>query len=313
MRRGPLSDPAFKGQFSGHETFPLRLLWLRKAYDAVSEFEDGAPRSLFIDPAAIIRFGVGRNMVTSIRHWALACDIIEEGDGYYLPTALGDFLFGVNGRDPFMENAATAWLVHWLVAGHAERTTTWYWAFNYLNSQTFNHEVLAEPIFVFCKERKRERTTATTIKRDVECFVRSYVPRTGGKFSDDMMEPLLAELGLIRSAGPKSFAFRRGSKPGLPDGIIHFALLDFWKRFAPETRTLAVETIAFEPGAPGRVFKLDEHSLVERLVGIEEASAGVFVWSDTAGVRNITCHNLEIDPFKLLKAAYDSGGRRRAA
>ena len=99
MRRGPLSDPAFKGQFSGHETFPLRLLWLRKAYDAVCQFKGAAPRSLFADPESIIRFGVGRNMVTAIRHWALACNVICEQEGRYRPTALGHFLFGKGGRE----------------------------------------------------------------------------------------------------------------------------------------------------------------------------------------------------------------------
>ena len=216
MRRGPLSDPTFKGQFSGHETFPLRLLWLRKAYDAVSQHEDGAPRSLFTDPGAIIRFGVGRNMVTAIRHWALACNIIYEQNGYYLPAALGNFLFGEDGRDPFIEHAATTWLVHWLIAGHAERTTTWYWAFNHLSSGSFDRETLAKPIFAFCKEQKRERTTATTIKRDVECFVRSYVPRTAGKFSDDMMEPLLAELGPDSRRRSQNVCLSPGSQARTP-------------------------------------------------------------------------------------------------
>ena len=313
MRRGPLSDPAFKGQFSGHETFPLRLLWLRKAYDAVCQYEGDAPRSLFADPESIIRFGVGRNMVTAIRHWALACDVIYEQEGCYRPAALGDFLFGKDGRDPFIERAATSWLVHWLIAGHAERTTTWYWAFNYLTSQSFDRDALAKPILAFCKERKRERTTAMTIKRDVECFVRSYVPRTDSKFSDDMMEPLLAELGLIRPAGPKTFTFCRGPKRGLPDGVFHFALLEFWKGYAPDSKTLAVEVVSYEPGSPGRVFKLDEHSLAERLARIEEASGGAFIWTDTAGVRNVSCQSLAIDRFALLDTAYADQPRRRAA
>lgn len=317
MRRGPLSDPAFKGQFSGHETFPLRLLWLRKAFDAVRESvrsnTDGAPRTLFSDPEAIARFGVGRNMVAAIRHWALACGVIEEDGNLYWPTELGGFLFGEEGRDPYLERSATTWLIHWQIAGHADRTTTWYWAFNYLSSQSFDRAALAKPIYAFCQERERERTTATTIKRDVECFVRSYLPRTDGKFSDDMMEPLLAELGLIRPAGPKTFAFRRGPKPGLPDGVFHYALLDFWKEFAPVAKTLAVEAIAFEPGGPGRVFKLDEQSLTERLARIEEASGGAFIWTDTAGVRNVSCRSLAIDPFALLDTAYNDGAGRKAA
>ncbi len=37
MLRGPLGQPGVKTRFAGHETFPLRRLWLRKAYDAVCE------------------------------------------------------------------------------------------------------------------------------------------------------------------------------------------------------------------------------------------------------------------------------------
>ena len=143
--------------------------------------------------------------------------------------------------------------------------------------------------------------------------MRSYVPRSDSKFSDDMMEPLLAELGLIRPAGPKTFAFRRGPKPGLPDGVFHFALLEFWKGFAPASKTLAVEVITYEPGSPGRVFKLDEHSLTERLARIEEASHGTFIWTDTAGVHNVSCQSLDIDPLALLDTAYADQPRRRAA
>jgi hypothetical protein len=77
MLRGPITDSEFKGQFSGHETFPLRHLWLRKAFDAV---EPGAPRTIFSSPDSIVTFGVGKNMALAIRHWALACGIIEEDE-----------------------------------------------------------------------------------------------------------------------------------------------------------------------------------------------------------------------------------------
>ena len=48
-----LTDPATKVQFAGHDTFPLRLLWLKKAYDAV---RDGADKGLFQRPDAIARW-----------------------------------------------------------------------------------------------------------------------------------------------------------------------------------------------------------------------------------------------------------------
>jgi len=65
MMRGLITADRFKGQFSGHETFPLRHLWLRKAYDAV---ERGAPRTVFRAPESIVTFGVGKNMALAIRY-----------------------------------------------------------------------------------------------------------------------------------------------------------------------------------------------------------------------------------------------------
>lgn len=314
MLRGPLSDPDFKGQFSGHETFPLRHLWLRKAYDAVKNSRASiAPRSVFADDDAIIRFGAGKNMVSSIRHWALTCEIIAEESSGYVTMPLGDFLFSDAGVDPFMESPATIWLIHWIIAGRPERATTWYWAFNHFSLQSFDREALARPIFEYAQERKRERASAATIKRDVECFIRSYVHRADGKFSDDVMEPILAELGLIRAIGSKMFEFRRGPKPSLADGIFNFALHEFWSRYAPDQGTLNVEAAVFEPGSPGRVFKLDEHSLIDRLARIDQTSNGAFLWSDTAGVRNVSRRKDKIRPFELLSIAYQTDRTRRAA
>ena len=44
-----------KLQFSGHETFPLRQLWLRKAYLAVAEAgnDASAAKKIFSDDAAV--------------------------------------------------------------------------------------------------------------------------------------------------------------------------------------------------------------------------------------------------------------------
>ena len=312
MLRGPLAAPGFRGHFSGHETFPLRHLWLRKAYDAVTGAKP-ARRNLFIDPEAIITFGVGKNMVTSIRHWALTCSIIEEEGEVYRPTALGKFLFDLeSGRDPFMESPATIWLMQWLIAGSAERSTTWFYAFNHLTALTFDRESVARLIREFCAG-KGWRTSAATIKRDVECFIRSYVRHQEARASDDAFEPVLVELGLIRSVGGRHFEFRRGPKPSLPDGIFLYALDDFWQRTAIGQSTLAVEQLAYEPGSPGRVFKMDEFSLIERLACIEESSGGRFLWSDTAGVRAVARRSIIHDGLAVLDLAYGSPARRKAA
>jgi hypothetical protein len=309
--RGPITTDDFKGQFSGHETFPLRHLWLRKAYDAV---ERGALRTIFSGPESIVTFGVGKNMALAIRHWALACSIIEEINTRVRPTDLGTSLFGGDRPwDSYMERPATAWLVQWQVAGDPRMTTTWYWAFNHLSAQTFDHDALSSSILQYCRARKWSRIAEKTVTRDVECFIRSYVPRIEKVAGEDALEPVLAELGLIRLVAGRRYEFRRGPKPSLPDGVFAYALHAFWDRHAPTASTLSVEAIAYEPGSPGQVFKLDENSVVERLTAMEEVTRGRIVWSDTAGVRQVLRVKPVSNPLALLASAYRTDPEKRRA
>lgn len=311
MLRGAITAKDFKGHFSGHETFPLRHLWLRKAFDAV---ESGAPRTVFSDPQSIVTFGVGKNMALAIRHWALACGVIEERGTRVTPTELGKSIFGGERPwDPYMEAPATAWLVQWHVAGDPKMTTTWYWAFNHLAAQTFDHEALRSSILQYANARQWSRIAEKTVTRDVECFIRSYVPRIDKATGEDALEPVLAELGLIRPVGKRLYEFRRGPKPSLPDGVFAYALNEFWSRHASSAATLSVEAIAYEPGSPGRVFKLDENSVVERLAAIEDMTRGRFVWSDSAGVRQVLRAKPIINPLSLLASAYRRENEKRRA
>ena len=99
----------------------------------------------------------------------------------------------------------------------------------------------------------------------------------------------------------------------MPDGVFLFALHEFWQSFAPQQNTLAIESIIFEPGSPGRVFKLDEFSVTERLVQIDEVSGGRFGWSESAGIRNVARQDDSIDKWELLSLAYPPHSIRRTA
>ncbi|MBC8136407.1 MAG: DUF4007 family protein [Fibrella sp.] len=53
--------------FSGHQTFVFRYPWLKKGVDALTR-----DPAVFRSPDAIVRLGVGKNMVDAIRHWTLS-------------------------------------------------------------------------------------------------------------------------------------------------------------------------------------------------------------------------------------------------
>jgi hypothetical protein len=84
--------PSFR--FSGHETFVCRYAWLPKA---VLHLSDGKNANLFSnEDDAMVRLGVGKNMVRSIRFWAETAGIIEPlGDHKeYAVTRFGQELLG---------------------------------------------------------------------------------------------------------------------------------------------------------------------------------------------------------------------------
>lgn len=296
-----------KPQFAGHETFPLRLLWLKKAYDAV---KDGAGLRTFQEPSAIAAFGVGRNMAQSMRYWALAAGMIEERDGQLWPTELGRLLLDDDGLDPYLETSATVWLTHWGLASTPQMTTTTYFAFNIFQSLEFDPAVLAAELFALA-EARAWRASAMTIKRDVEVLLRGYVRKTSGSL-EDAAEPLLAELGLIREIRSGHFEFVRGAKPSLPDAVFALALMDFWHSTAPSASSLSAEQVCYLPGSPGRVFKLDEDSVATKLMAMGSLTDGKLRWTDTAGLRQIQ-KAADFDPLPRLIEAYGVRASRAAA
>lgn len=305
MRKG-IFESGTRVQFAGHETFPLRLLWLKKAYDAVA---GGAPVGTFVEQEAIATFGVGRNMAASMRHWAVACGFVGEQDRLLAPTPLGEAVLSDGGWDPFVESPATVWLAHWAIASTPEMTTTTYYAFNALTAIEFDPDGLAGELLTMAGDLGW-RATRGTLKRDVEVMLRGYVRRRGQQ-GEDAAEPLLAELGLIREARLGGwYEFVRGPKPTLHDAVFAYALDAFWKRRGGSTVT--AEQVSYAAGSPGRVFKLDEDAVVARLMAMPHLTRGAWGWTDTAGLRQLQRIS-EVDPLTLLAEAYGASRDVRAA
>lgn len=302
--------PGSRPQFSGHETFPLRQLWLRKAWQAV---DAGAAASPFGTDDAIIDFGVGKNMVSSIRFWATACRVIREEGDAYVTTPLGDTLFSNNGLDPYCEHPATAWLIHWLLANSCDKTATWYFLFNHVTQGVFDRDAVVAAVMEGLEEFSRttpnaRKVSLATLKRDVDCCIRSYVPRAAGESPEEMSEPLLGELGLIQQNARSNFEFRRGAKKSLPDGIFAYALLDYWQRQATGS-VLAFERVAHDFGSPGRVFKLHDDAIADRLMALSDLTGGELQWTEQSGIRQVTRRggvlaDIEQAKNKILRTAY---------
>ena len=295
--------------FSGHETFPFRYTWLKKAVDAVA-----ADPCAFYAEDAMVKLGVGKNMVSSIRHWGLATGMLEETAGQrgsrvrpLAPTDLGRSLFLDGGWDPFLEDPGTLWLLHWQLVNRPERATTWWWVFNQYPGTIFTRADIQEALGTLGAQSGWTRVTSASLKRDVDVFIRTYAPqRRRNALLEDTLDCPLVELGVIHaSSQQQTLVLVRSDHESLPDAIFACALAEYLRRRSSEARTVTLEELAFGAGAPGRAFCLDEPGLLGRLDRIETLTDGGVVFDETAGLKQIYVHTAP-DPTALLRRYYDS-------
>lgn len=302
--------------FSGHETFPLKYGWLKKVYDIVSNSDEPDARKVFSSDDAIANFGVGKNMVSSMRHWAqLANILIIDHDTKFLRlTNFAEDFFSEEGLDPWLEHNATLWLIHWNIAKKSS-LFTYYWVFNYLNRNEFNREQIAISIMNVLRDNQHELPSPLTLKRDIECFVRNYTHKSANKsgiFSEENIESPLSELNLIKRLPHDRFSIQRGYKPHLPLEVFLYALTWFWKEHFPSTNTLSLESATYDPESPGRLFFLDEDAVVSYAFEAEALKRIGISWSETAGLRQfITTKNLHEIFKKAEKQLKSSYGKER--
>lgn len=308
----------YSPKFSGHETFPLRFGWLKKAYDAVEASNaQGEKQNPFRDEAAIAKFGVGKNMVASMQHWAEVTGFIaknlepaEDDKRVIINTPLADAVLNTEGHDPYLENPATSWIVHWNLVSKPT-CTTWYWSFNHFNYGIFDREQLQSALASVCAERGwSKRASLPTLKRDVECFVRTYSakPLKAGEGLDASIDGPLVELGLLDATGKRDgFRFNFGEKPNLSDECFAYIIFDYWEQhIGAQTNSVSLEALALNPSSPGRCLLLDIDSLTRRLERLEQVTQGKLWLDPSAGLKELRKRITisDVEKVQMLKSIY---------
>ncbi len=285
-----LTTSEYTPHFSGHESFHLRYGWLKKAYDEVKKTIEtgGDTLKTFTDADAIARFGVGKNMVAAIRFWATACDVLSYENGKIGLGELGNRLIDDSGYDPYLEDPASIWLIHWNLASNLSRTT-FFWAFNYFNENSFSKKLMEKRLIEFADKHDWKKVNTGTVDKDISVLLNTYTMapiRKKGSKEDSLTSPL-SELGLIRqNTDDKDYHLGWGTKPNLSDAVFLYSLLSFWEKYS-SANTLNIQSIFLEPGSPGRIFLMDENEMSVRLMRLEEITSGKLIWSETAGMRQI--------------------------
>lgn len=313
---------SYMPRFTGHETFHLRYGWLKKAYDAIKASDSGeiAPR-IFKDKSAIAHFGVGKNMVASIRHWAMSFGLVEPTTdktilSEHLTTPLADFIFHSDkGVDPYLEHLSTLWLLHWKLVTQSQKTTFQY-AFNAFNEAEIDRERFLRTLKQLIAIKEWAIVADATLQKDISNLIGTYAVRRIDKrvSVEDVISSPLTELQLLTQGEGNSFKFNRGRKIGLSDGVFAFCLLEFWNRYSEGTTTLSFEAVCHEPYSPGRAFFLSPQDLMQYITRLEGITSGAVRWVESSGSRHIARADTDLEPtLEWLKLEPSRNSEVRAA
>lgn len=276
-----------KYKFSGHESFPCKSLWLKKGYDY--EADDGN----YNDPQAVVKLGVGKNMVGSIRYWLKAFGLNKESRTKWI----ADFLLGAEGRDPYMEDAGTLWLLQYLLVSTGE-ATLYQWFFT--DFQRKKKQFKKQDIVSYVKAKmldtgRLSQFNENTVGKDVGVLIQNYSAPRNAKNNEDYSS-LLLDLNLLTLIGKDEYAFNEDGKASLSPDIFFFAVL------MEKGAGMAVgydDTLRHI----GLIFCMTEKDIINCLKSIAEKYSDCVVYSDIAGVRQLL-FTKDVAPEEILRRYY---------
>lgn len=288
---GALLGAATEPAFARHETFHLRFGWLRKGFTAALNDPEAFSRA-----NATVELGVGKNMVNAIRYWCQAYKILETVPNekrprmpHLKPSVFGQQLLDEDGWDPWLEDPASLWLLHWKLLGPKCLAPVWWTAFNLFAPEQFEEYQLTDLVVELTAAAGWKSVMESSVKKDVDCLLRTFgVRRTGRQTMDDLLDCPTRQLGLIAPAAGevKSWRFVTGPKASLPAAIVAYACLDFMAGIGGKERTISVARLAGDPGSPGRAFRLTESNLYDIVVEAANSVPQIRV-AEPAGLRQL--------------------------
>lgn len=295
-------------RFAGHQTFPLRISWLPKTIALLQQGKD--PLS-DID-LGITAIGLGKNMVEALRCWIEAFQIAKKtADGWRL-TPIGHLVFDqANGLDPYLEDHSTAWLLHWLVATDDNSPFfAWECLFNRWTTPDFSATAVLE---VFRRESANnpKPSSPVTLRQHWDVFIHSYRPPRDVK-GEDHLDSVLSIIGIIRESGIRTnadgraetrYEFDFSAKASIPQQLFTFFMHDWWNRVFPAERTVPVSEIVSGNRSPGRLLRMSEREILERLVSLSSDRSPTFELAEAANLRQVH-RRRPADGLGDLKHAY---------
>ncbi len=292
-----------------HQSFPLRYGWIEKfclslikkiEHEEMQTFDRAELRPENLSQA----HGLGNNMCKSLRFWLKVCGVIHDNpnskeDPYFTKFAI-DY-FGSDGFDKYLHNINTIWWLHYKLITSSKNETTWSWFFNKFRMQTFDRQQLSKALSEDPLVNKKY--SEENIKRDIDCFVRSYVGSNPKQVYsvEDALECPFTELNLIRKGYGNTLVANRQRRESLPYSLFLESINQLKKKKFSNVNTITIETLLNHEFSPGCNFLLSRDGLLEKLEIIHEKTNNAVILDQSSGLAQILINDEKLLEKQIIK------------
>lgn len=182
-------------RLQGHEKFSLRDGWIGKALKNIDTSSETEYSDVFLRKDAPDIFGIGNNMVKSLRYWMRALGLSEEksGTGVKL-TPIGTT---IKKYDPYFEDIFSVWITHAMISTNFEEATTWYLFFNDFDVIDFRKDIVFDSL-----QRELlgyvEKFSEKSLHNDIDVLLNMYSKDKEVVDPEDKALSPFVRLGLVR-------------------------------------------------------------------------------------------------------------------
>lgn len=182
-----------KIKLQGHEKFSLREGWLSKGLIMVEK----NPQAFQGKNGPDI-FGIGNNMVKSLRYWMKAFGLMEEKTlkGASL-TSFGELIFN---NDKYFEDIFTIWLLHSHIVKKIDEATSWYMFFNRMDVEDYEKEQIQQILYrEIEKYALRTDISSNSVKNDLDVILNMYSKSKVASDPEDKNVSPFTQLKLLKN------------------------------------------------------------------------------------------------------------------
>ena len=248
----------------------------------------------FLDDDAVVRLGVGKNMVSSIRFWLKAFGLTDNDQLTPLATLILD---SDSGYDSFMEDTNTLWLLHYNLV-HSNVASLYNLLFTDYQREKKEFDKVSLDAYIQRKCNASDQKNiynANTVNKDMGVLLKNYLAPENVAIMEDF-SALLINLNLIRRIDKDAYAFNETKAGNINPDIVLYAILDTRGHEA----TISFDTIQ----ELALTFCMSVPAFISVVRNLEKNYGNVFHYTENSGIRNIQFLDTDIDKNKVLTKYY---------